>query len=85
MKNVTMLGTDGKQYEVIKILDADTRKPLKGNPLVLIVTEHLEAGLIDSSQVISFDVVPALVPSILEMMDDPERVQSLRTVMLHRA
>lgn len=76
MANVTMLGTDGKEYEVVKILDAETKRPLEGNPLGLIKTELLEAGPVNSSQLISFSDIPALIPTINQLMADPEWMKS---------
>ena len=41
---MTILGTDGRRYEVIRLLDAETRKPLAGDPLGLIAVANLERG-----------------------------------------
>jgi hypothetical protein len=84
MKNFALLGSDGREYEVVVVIDNRTGKLLKQAPFALVATEALFDGASTESLVPMNDPrVEGLARVIDErVQNEPGFLESLRKVFI---
>jgi|GEM_PF-2394778 len=80
---LTLIGTDGKEYKVIKVIDTRTGRPLQPGGLALVARDVLEEGIFTSEHIVMlhdtrFSGVADLISA--HMAKHPDWLASLQTL-----